>query len=190
MAISPKYIILSGANRPPPRIWRGIKVSVITRAPAARSRAAAASPRSVQLDPPSNITGFAALLIARATASMAADGGGGALGGTRVGPLRVAGALAGLNLSEADRLAWTQRWIVDGFTALEPMIARHGRGFAFGQAPTLANCCLAPQVYSARRFDVDLTPFPALVAAADRANALPAFIAAHPDQQPDKPAAM
>ena len=103
---------------------------------------------------------------------------------------RVAGALAGLNLSEADRLAWTQRWIVDGFTALEPMIARHGRGFAFGQAPTLADCCLAPQVYSARRFDVDLTPFPALVAAADRANALPAFIAAHPDQQPDKPAAM
>ncbi len=90
-AISPKYIILSGANRPPPRIWRGMKVSVITRAPAARSRAAAARPRSLQVDPPSNSTGFAASFIARATASTAADGGGGALGGTIVGPLRVAG---------------------------------------------------------------------------------------------------
>ena len=103
---------------------------------------------------------------------------------------RVAGALAKLGMSEADRLAWTQRWIVDGFTALEPMIAREGRGFAFGETPTIADCCLVPQVYSARRFDVDLTPFPAIVTAADRANARPAFAAAHPDRQPDKPAAM
>jgi maleylacetoacetate isomerase len=103
---------------------------------------------------------------------------------------RVAGALAKLGMSETDRLAWTQRWIVDGFTALEPMIARDGAGFAFGDTPTLADCCLIPQVYSARRFDVDLSAFPAIVAVADRAATLPAFIAAHPDQQPDKPAAM
>ena len=103
---------------------------------------------------------------------------------------RVAGALTKLGMSDADRLAWTQRWIVDGFTALEPMIARDGRGFAFGETPTIADCCLIPQVYSARRFDVDLTPFPAIVAVADHANTLPAFIAAHPDQQPDKPASM
>ena len=103
---------------------------------------------------------------------------------------RVAAALAGLEMSETDRAAWIQRWIVEGFTALEPMVAREGRGFAFGETPTIADCCLVPQVYSARRFGVDLTPFPALVAAADQANTLPAFAAAHPDRQPDKPAAM
>ena len=103
---------------------------------------------------------------------------------------RVAAALAGLEMSETDRQAWIQRWIVEGFTALEPMVAREGRGFAFGETPTIADCCLVPQVYSARRFGVDLTPFPALVAAADQANTLPAFAAAHPDRQPDKPAAM
>jgi maleylacetoacetate isomerase len=102
---------------------------------------------------------------------------------------RVGTALAKLDISEADRLAWTQRWIVDGFAALEPMIAAHGAGFAFGNTPTIADCCLVPQVYSARRFNVDLTLFPAIVAAADAANTLPAFVAAHPDQQPDKPAA-
>ena len=103
---------------------------------------------------------------------------------------RVAAALAGLEMSETDRQAWIQRWIVEGFTALEPMVAREGRGFAFGETPTIADCCLVPQVYSARRFGVDLTPFPALVAAADQAHTLPAFAAAHPDRQPDKPAAM
>jgi maleylacetoacetate isomerase len=102
---------------------------------------------------------------------------------------RVAAALVKLNISEADRLAWTQRWIIDGFTALEPMIAAHGAGFAFGDAPTIADCCLVPQVYSARRFNVHLTPFPAIVAAAEAANGLPAFAAAHPDRQPDKPGA-
>ncbi len=103
---------------------------------------------------------------------------------------RVAAALVGLEMSETDRLAWIQRWIVDGFTALEPMVARDGRGFAFGDTPTIADCCLVPQVYSARRFSVDLTAFPAIVAAADHAAAQPAFAAAHPDRQPDKPAAM
>lgn len=85
---------------------------------------------------------------------------------------------------------WSQTWIREGFDTLEPMVARHGAGFAFGDAPTLADCCLIPQVYSARRFEVDLTPYPAIVAVAERAAAHPAFAAAHPDRQPDaKPAA-
>ena len=83
--------------------------------------------------------------------------------------------------------AWIARWIGDGFAALETLIARHGRGFAFGDAPGLADCVLVPQVYSAERFAVDLTPYPALMAAADRARALDAFAAAHPDRQPDAP---
>ena len=81
--------------------------------------------------------------------------------------------------------AWIHRWIGEGFDALEPMVAAHGRGFAFGDEPTLADCCLVPQVYSANRYGLDLAPYPAIRAAADRAGALPAFAAAHPDRQPD-----
>lgn len=81
--------------------------------------------------------------------------------------------------------AWIHRWIGEGFDALEPMVAAHGRGFAFGDEPTLADCCLVPQVYSANRYGLDLAPYPAIRAAADRAGTLPAFAAAHPDRQPD-----
>ncbi len=81
--------------------------------------------------------------------------------------------------------AWIARWITEGFAALEIAIGRHGRGFAFGDTPTIADCCLIPQVYSAERFAVDLTPYPHLVAAAEAARALPAFRVAHPDRQPD-----
>jgi maleylacetoacetate isomerase/maleylpyruvate isomerase len=98
---------------------------------------------------------------------------------------RVGAALAALGVSQADNVAWIRRWIVDGFSALEPMVARHGAGFCFGEAPGLADCCLVPQVYSARRFGVDLAPFPAIAAVAERAAAHPAFAAAHPDRQPD-----
>ena len=65
------------------------------------------------------------------------------------------------------------------------MVARHGQGFAFGDQPTIADCCLIPQVYSAGRYNVDLTPFPAIRAVADHAAPHPAFIAAQPDNQPD-----
>jgi maleylacetoacetate isomerase/maleylpyruvate isomerase len=97
---------------------------------------------------------------------------------------RVGRALAGLGVSDADQRAWIHRWIKDGFAALEPMIARHGAGFSFGDQPGLADCCLAPQVYSARRFGVDLGPYPAIVAVAEQAAGHPAFAAAHPDRQP------
>ena len=100
--------------------------------------------------------------------------------------LRVVQALQrDFGLDGAAVQAWMGRWMGDGFAALEVMIARHGRGFAFGDTPTIADCCLVPQVYSAERFAVDLTPYPQLIAAADRARALPAFQAAHPDRLPD-----
>jgi maleylpyruvate isomerase len=81
--------------------------------------------------------------------------------------------------------AWMARWIAAGFAALESMIARHGRGFAYGETPTLADCYLVPQLYAAERFGVDCAPYPKLLAAARMAGALPAFNQAHPDQQPD-----
>jgi maleylpyruvate isomerase len=87
--------------------------------------------------------------------------------------------------SPAQVEAWTARWIAAGFTGLEAMVARYGGAFAFGGAPTLADCCLVPQVYSAERFKVDLTPFPRLRGVVERARALAPFAAAHPDRQPD-----
>ena len=99
--------------------------------------------------------------------------------------LRIQRQLTALGVDDAGRTTWTQRWINDGFGALEAMVARHGRGFAFGEAPTLADCLLVPQVYSAERYKVDLAPYPAIRAAAERAAEHPAFAAAHPDRQPD-----
>lgn len=98
---------------------------------------------------------------------------------------RVGRRLSQMGIDQAGILDWTQGWIRDGFDALEPMVARHGRGFAFGDAPTIADCCLIPQVYSANRYEVDLGAYPAIQAVAERAAGHPAFQAAHPNRQPD-----
>ncbi len=81
--------------------------------------------------------------------------------------------------------AWAARWITPGFTALEALVARHGAGWCFGTEPTLADCYLIPQIYSARRFNVALDAFPRLLAIDEVAKQHPAFAAAHPDVQPD-----
>lgn len=86
---------------------------------------------------------------------------------------------------EVQKTEWIQAWIRDGFDALEPLIETYGGRYAFGGQPTIADCCLVPQVYSARRFELDLTPWPKLVAVADHAAEHPAFQAAHPNNQPD-----
>lgn len=80
---------------------------------------------------------------------------------------------------------WIAHWLGDGLAAVERLVERHGDGFAYGDRPTLADCCIVPALYSARRFAVDLSRFPALVDAGERAMALPAVAAAHPDRQPD-----
>jgi maleylacetoacetate isomerase len=104
--------------------------------------------------------------------------------------LRVLQALDGLGvpIGSPEQRAWGAGWIADGFAALEPMVARHGSGFAFGPAPSLADCCLIPQIWSSSRFGVDMGRYPALAAVAAKAGAHPAFLAAHPDRQPDAPA--
>jgi maleylacetoacetate isomerase len=80
---------------------------------------------------------------------------------------------------------WIQPWIRDGFDALEPLVARHGGRFAFGDHPTIADCCLIPQVYSANRYEVDLAAYPAIRRVAEHAARHPAFQRAHPNNQPD-----
>ena len=88
---------------------------------------------------------------------------------------------------EAQVQAWIGGWIGKGLTALEAQVARHGGRFAYGDAPTIADCCLVPQVYAARRFKVDLADFPRVVAIEAHCAALPAFQRAHPDCQGDAP---
>lgn len=99
--------------------------------------------------------------------------------------LRVLKAVRGLGADQAGVDAWAGQWIIDGFTALEALVVRHGEGWCFGGAPTLADCYLMPQLYSARRFNVDLAAFPRLLEIEARAEAHPAFIAALPEKQPD-----
>ncbi len=83
--------------------------------------------------------------------------------------------------------SWISHWITEGFTALETMLQQDiGRGdFCFGNLPGMAECYLIPQVYAARRFEVDLTLFPAIIAIDEACANLSAFQAAHPDNQPD-----
>jgi maleylpyruvate isomerase len=100
--------------------------------------------------------------------------------------LRVLGQLRSeFGADDAQVKAWMARWMGDGLTALEAFVARQGRGFAYGETPTLADICLVPQIYSAERFGIDLAPYPRVVEAANIARALPAFEAAHPNRQPD-----
>ena len=80
---------------------------------------------------------------------------------------------------------WAAQWIAPGFDALEALIARHGRGWSFGDRPTQADCFLVPQVFSARRFEIDVSAWPRIAAIDALAADHPAFQAAHPANQPD-----
>lgn len=80
----------------------------------------------------------------------------------------------------AAKVDWYRHWIALGFEALEA--SAPADGFFGGAAPGVVDCCLVPQLYNARRFDLDLSPWPRLVAIDARAAALPAFADAHPDR--------
>ena len=98
---------------------------------------------------------------------------------------RVGRKLKDLGLDDTAVSAWIAGWITEGFDALEPMVARHAGMFAFGDSPTIADCCIVPQVYSANRFNVDMAAWPAISNVAERTAMHPAFAAAHPSRQPD-----
>jgi len=82
---------------------------------------------------------------------------------------------------------WARHWIERGFEGLEVLVGRYGGRHAFGDTPTLADCALVPQIYNARRYQVDMAPFPRLAAVAVAANQMPAFLRAAPEAQPDAP---
>lgn len=102
--------------------------------------------------------------------------------------LRVLNALRqDLGASEAQVSRWIGGWITSGFEALERAIETHGGAYSVGDSPTLADCCLVPQVYSARRFAVDLSAFPRITAVDHRCGELEAFAQARPEAQADAP---
>lgn len=83
--------------------------------------------------------------------------------------------------------AWIRHWIAEGFRALESQARRcsHDGRHLFGSAVTLADVCLVPQMYNARRFACDLAPYPLLCAVTAHLESLPAFARAAPEAQPD-----
>jgi maleylacetoacetate isomerase len=100
--------------------------------------------------------------------------------------LRVLDALtADFKADAAARAAWLRRWIGLGLAAVEARLRQTAGRFAVGDAVTLADVCLVPQLYNARRFDLDLSPFPKTVEVDGHARTLSAFAQAAPENQPD-----
>lgn len=96
--------------------------------------------------------------------------------------LRVLKRLSELGLDQAARDDWYRHWVREGFHGLEALAAPRAGRFLFGDSVTLADICLVPQMFNARRFDVDLAPYPTLVRCDAAAAALTPFAAAHPDR--------
>ncbi|HQV49515.1 MAG TPA: maleylacetoacetate isomerase [Dokdonella sp.] len=89
-----------------------------------------------------------------------------------------------------ERERWSRHWITEGFRALQALLGDNSSMglYCEGDSPTLADICLVPQVYNARRIGVDLAAYPDIVRIEQQCLALPAFEAARPENQPDAPA--
>lgn len=105
-----------------------------------------------------------------------------------VNNLRILKYLSGLGVDQTARDDWYRHWIAEGFDALETLATPQAGAFLYGDAPTLVDICLVPQVYNARRFDMALDRWPTLARADANAQTLPAFAAAHPDRLAPAPA--
>ena len=88
-----------------------------------------------------------------------------------------------LKHEQADIDAWYHHWVIEGFKAIEAMIKP--APYACGAHVTLADICLIPQVFNARRLKVPLDAFPKIVAVEQACLKLPAFDKARPENQPD-----
>lgn len=86
---------------------------------------------------------------------------------------------------DAHRMEWAQTHIKHGFEALEAVMAKHSGKYSFGDAVTMADAFLVPQVYNALRFKVDMSAYPTILRVHEALSELPAFKDAHPSAQPD-----
>lgn len=95
------------------------------------------------------------------------------------------------NTPQVERERWAQHWIREGFKAFEALLADNPSTgeFCEGDEPTMADVCLVPQVYNARRWSVDMSPFPLIQRIADTCMKLDEFVRAAPENQPDAPKA-
>jgi maleylacetoacetate isomerase len=93
------------------------------------------------------------------------------------------------HVPQPERDEWVRHWICEGLDAFEAMLADHPStgDFCDGTTPTIADCCLIPQLYNARRFGIDLSRFTTIQRIEQACLALPAFDAARPERQPDAP---
>ena len=99
--------------------------------------------------------------------------------------LKVLARLRKLGLPEEQVTEWAAWANREGLAACETLIADEAGTFCFGDTPTLADLCLVPQLANARRFGVDVSAYPRLLKAEAAAKALPAFVNAAPEKQPD-----
>lgn len=91
-----------------------------------------------------------------------------------------------LKASPEQKDAWYQHWIAEGMAAVERLLTSYGAApWCFGDAPTLADCCLVPQIANAQRMGCDLSPYPRAMAVYHHAADHPAFEQARPQRQPD-----
>lgn len=91
-----------------------------------------------------------------------------------------------LNQNENAVADWYTHWIERGFIAVESWLSGPATGlYCHGDQPTLADCFLVPQVYNAERFSCDLDPYPNIRRIVEHCRALPAFLKAAPETQPD-----
>ncbi len=89
--------------------------------------------------------------------------------------------------SESMKMAWYEHWTISGLAAVERMLANHPQtgDFCHGERPGIADCCLLPQVYNARRFDCNLSGLDEILRICKNLEALPAVRQAAPENQPD-----
>jgi maleylpyruvate isomerase len=100
--------------------------------------------------------------------------------------LKVLNRLRALGHDEEQVNGWAREVIAEGLAACEALIRGEGPGpFCFGGQPTLADICIVPQLFNARRFGVDLVPLPRLLAVEAACLTVPAFADAAPERQPD-----
>ena len=92
-----------------------------------------------------------------------------------------------LSVGDEAKDAWYRHWVESGFESLEKRLANDSRvgKLCFGDTPTLADLCLVPQVFNARRFKIDMSRYPTIERIADHAVQIDAFARAAPGQQPD-----
>lgn len=90
-----------------------------------------------------------------------------------------------LGIDTPRRDEWYRHWIREGFRAIEALLAERHGPYCAGDTPTLADVCLVPQVFNARRLDVDLAPYPRIRAIHEACMQVPAFADAQPSRQPD-----